>query len=352
MAMDCPTKYKYHYIDRIRPQTIGGALLWGSAMDKALEALVHRSDYKQVFLKYWSTQEINAQETNLKHSINIAYSNYDFDFDLLEKEDIKDIKEAFSLEKKEIEDKLERIYEQKNKWGLDNLAEDSVRFLNFVIWHCLKNKGFILLEEVKEKILPDITEVLGTQVKIELTNSDGDGITGYVDLVAKYKNIDKPIIFDFKTSSREYERDAVLTSPQLTLYVYGLTDKYDTRTAGFIVLNKQLNKKTLKECIKCGKNGTGQRHKTCDNIIDDERCNGKWKLSYKFTGSIQVLINEVSDQMESIVLENFEMVNKMVKQGIFYRNLKACKKQYGKTIITCAYYDKCHNNEDKGLVKV
>ncbi len=98
-----------------------------------------------------------------------------------------------------------------------------------------------MLEEFKNNILPNITEVLATQVKVELTNEDGDSIIGFADAVVKWKDYPHPIIVDIKTSSIDYEHDSVLTSPQLTLYVHDLSAKFDnTRSAGYIVLHKKI----------------------------------------------------------------------------------------------------------------
>ena len=217
----------------------------------------------------------------------------------------------------------------------------------------MKNKGLMLLDCVKDEILPQITEIISTQEKIELINEEGDSIIGYVDLIAKIKGIEEPVILDFKTSGKRYKLDSVETSTQLALYVYSLLEKYKTRKAGFIVLGKKLKDVTIeKTCKTCANNGLGRSHRLCDAIIEGKRCNGEWDIKTARKVDTQFLINDIPNQMERSVLEEFNEINRLIKNGVFEKKLESCKKHYGKLTVTCPYFDKCFNNSDKGLVKV
>jgi len=204
-----------------------------------------------------------------------------------------------------------------------------------------------MIETVRKEILPNIIEVLGTQEYTSLVNEDGDEVVAYADLVCRYKGYDEPIVLDWKTSSREYEESAVLTSPQLTLYVHSLFEKYKTRKAGFIVINKRLIKNKTKYCEKCSKDGTGQRHKTCDNVINEERCNGKWIEKINPKAFIQVIIDTIPVQTENIVLQNYDDINAAIKTGIYTRNLQSCIRPFGK----CQFFDICYKDDYSKVIK-
>lgn len=343
--MDCPKSFELHYRKRLRSTTTTGALLFGSAIDKAAEALIKGDpEYKNVFAWLWSAQEINGVKQALVKNPLVVYSNADYDADLLEDYD----KALLTEHNKDWEAELSKIYDRKEVIGYDGLKEEDKILLNFANWLSLLRKGHIMLESLKKDIVPKITEVLSTQEKISLKNDNGDEVIGYVDFVARWKDYPNPIVFDFKTSSREYSKDAVLVSPQLTLYVHALADKYKTREAGFIVINKNIKKNKTKVCSKCAKDGTGQRHKTCDNIIEGKRCNAEWIETINPEAMIQVLINEIPEKTEDLVIENIEEVNNAIEKNVFIRNLSSCQKAWG----PCTYKNLCWGKSSEGLVEV
>lgn len=343
MYSECPTKYKYHYVERLRPNETGGALIFGSAIDKATEAMIlGKPDYIETFLKVFKQQEINGVLTDLDNTDKVNFANSDFDVDLIYESDKINIPQVWAI-----------VY-KKEEVGYDGLSIQEKIIFNRACWTCLKNKGLLMLDMCSKEILPNIEEVLGTQVKIDLTNESGDSVTGFADFVGRYKGYKDPIIFDFKTSSKDYDPDAVLTSQQLALYKHALSDKYsNTKKAGFIVLLKKPLKDKKKVCKECGFDGTGKNFKTCNNTTETgDRCNGEWKETVSLKMLHQVIINDIPDQTENIVLENFDMINQSIKHGIFHRNFGNCKKQYGKMFIKCPYFSKCYHNSDEGLSKI
>ncbi len=345
---ECPKSYYFHYQKKFRPLLQSAALLFGSAVDKGSEALVKGNpNYLEIFYETWLHQEINKVKTHLPFCTEIVYSDNDYDEELLIDKDIQNLKLNFNCDAPlELVNKIQKLKKEK---GFERLVHDDKRILNYANWLCLLRKGQLMMQAIKEQVMPNIEEVLGTQVKVDLNNGT-DSIIGYADLVCRWKGVDKPVVLDFKTSSRNYEANSVKVSSQLSLYVHDLSEKYEgTRMAGFIVLNKNIVKNRTKECLACGKDGTGQRHKTCDALISSNtRCNGVWKEGISPKVFVQTIISEIPEQMETLVLENFDGINQLIKLGIFTRNLNNCSKPYG----LCAFYNICHNNSTKNLLQL
>lgn len=351
---DCGKSYFYHYIQGLRQDVQSSALLFGTAIDKAGEhyALTRNfAETMELFNKTWQTQNINGVDEDLRFLLNFTYSDKDLDTDLLKVEDWQSMCEHVTTD--DPEEALKEAIYNKSSMGYAQLSDTEKSIFNYANWLCLKRKGYLMLKEFKNVVDENVEEVLGTQVKVDLINENGDSVIGFIDFVFKWKGIDKPVIFDLKTAGREYDDDAVTKSPQLSLYVYSVSANYqDTRTCGFIVLNKNINKNKKKKCSVCGNDGSGGRHKTCDAITStdakgkDVRCSGEWLETIFPKAKTQILINEVSEVLVSRVVENFDEVNKGIKAEVFPRNFQNCIK-YGS--IKCSFYEKCHANSDVGL---
>ena len=87
--LTCPQQYKLHYIDRIRPDKLGSALLFGSALDEALNRLLATKmanppeKIDGIDLKDYATDDLellkNRFEINMiYHSINKELETKDF----------------------------------------------------------------------------------------------------------------------------------------------------------------------------------------------------------------------------------------------------------------------------------
>lgn len=343
----CPTAYRMHYIDKLRTVTTTGALLFGSAIDVALTALVKgEANIEDVFEKAWTNVEINDGKTYLPTCTKVVYSDSDGDKDLLHPHIKLELQRLYG---KDWEEDLNKIIQKKKIIGFKFIKKEEKELLNFYNWHCLYRKGILMINAVRKEILPHFKEILGTQVYVELKNDNNDTVIGYADLVAKWKNNPKPIVFDWKTSSIDYEEDSVLVSPQLSLYVHALSSQFeDTRQAGFIVLHKRIIKNKKKVCASCGYDGSGARHKTCSAVIEGKRCDGAWTETIDPQVKIQVIINEISKTTEDLILDNIDSINVAIKTGNFTRNLGSCISHFGK----CSFYDKCYRGSDDGLVKL
>lgn len=343
----CPTRWKYHYRDKLRSKKQNAGLLFGSAMDAAFNARF-KDDSKNpldVFNYNWRFQEVNKQKVYLPTCTDIAYSKTEFDEDLLKQEDLDKYREKYN------EDPLTSFYaldKKRETFGFDNFSIEEKERYNFMCWHTLFRKGHLFLEALEKQIVPNIEEVLSVQQQVKLNNSEGDTIIGYADMVCRWKGYTTPIIVDFKTSAREYDKDDVLRSPQLSLYMHDLTDKFQTRLAGFVVFVKRIMKNKTKHCSICDHDGSGTRFKTCNNTIDEKRCDGAWNEKVRLSVWVQVLINEVPIATEELILENMDYINQAIKNGVFHRNLSSCVQPWGK----CPYHDLCWHGSDEGLTKV
>jgi hypothetical protein len=293
----------------------------------------------------WTSAEINNVREDLLTSKNLRYSNTDLDTDLLTADDKSLIAERHG---ESWEEGLKVVKKQKSAIGYDYLKKEDKEFFNEVNWYGMMRKGQLMLDKAIELIDENVEEVLSAQRKVELKNEDGDEIVGYIDFIVKWKGYDKPIVMDLKTSSIIYEDDSVRTSPQLSLYLHAVSEEYDTRLAGYLVLNKRVKKNRVKICSVCGYNGTGARHKTCSHEVEGERCGGAWDEQLSFEINTQVIIDEIPEHFETMVLDNMDTVNHSIKTNVYPRNLGACVKPWGK----CDFYHLCHSDKMDGLIEL
>lgn len=319
MYNDCSLKFKYAYIDKLRSTTFSSALLFGSAVDKALNELLSSKNInaaKGVFLKefeHYRDNEGNYCET--RKSLNVQYSQSDLDEELLTEEELK-------------------YPENEQKWA------------------ALRSKGQLMVESYAKDILPRIKEVLAIQEPISLLNEAGDEIVGFLDVVVKLED-DRVYLLDHKTSSKAYKSDEAGKSPQLILYAHEAKEKYGINGVGFIVLLKKINKNRKKTCTTCGFDGSGSKHKTCPatvfGLISGKkiRCDGAWDEKISPSCDISIILNDVLPATEDLVINTFDAANENIKAEKYDPNLNSCVKWGQK----CSYYELCHNNSMVGLVK-
>jgi hypothetical protein len=346
----CPKSYEYHYVKKIRPQVTSGALLFGSALDSALNILLLEKNLEKAeveFEKQFTMGKINNKEYYLPTCEKVVYSKTDFDFDLLTDEDIKQIESTYKkIHGEDFGHPLD-LYQRLSP-SVKSLSADDLRIYNLFNWLSMRNKGKLMLRAYLKKVIPSVKKVISVQEQIELSNELDEKVTGYLDLVAEFGDHGL-VILDNKTSTREYAADSVVTSSQLALYLHATSDKYKTRKAGYIVLKKIVNKNRTKICSVCSYDGSGSKHKTCNNIVNEKRCGGAWKETIKPDIDIQILIDEIPEQTEQIVIENVDTVNEAIKAQIFPRNLNNCTNYWGGL---CPYFGLCYKNKMEGLENV
>lgn len=348
---DCGKAWHYHYVKRIRPVTKSSALFFGNILDAAVEDYLNHKSKDQavdVLTNSWERGEINGVEVNLFDCTEIVYANSDYDADLLTDHDWHSLESEYG---EDVKDQIKNIYKQKKVIGFDYLKKSAKVLLNKANWFSMLRKGLLMLDKAIELIDENVEEVLGTQVKVDLQNGEGDSIIGYADFIVKWKGYKDPIVFDLKTSSIDYADDSAKTSAQLSLYLHDLRDTYNTNTVGYMVLHKRVKKDRVKVCSVCGHDGSGSRHKTCNAEIEGVRCSGAWDEKVSLSIKHQIIIDEPDSVVENMVMENMDAITKGIKSEIVTRNLNACEKPWG----MCPYYSLCYKEsslESAGLIEV
>ncbi len=335
----CGKKYFFSYVEKLRPTVQSSALLFGSAFDKAIEAVLKdpSCNEKDVFDNVWQNQTINKRSVDLVESTLVSYSASDFDEDLLQEDDISFIKVKAKEYGVDIGESWQEAF--KTLWKLKkdkSWSEHQQRWCNVCNWLSMRRKGHLMLEANREQVLPRFNHIINTQTEIQLNNDiSGDTLVGFPDLVAIWED-NKTMVFDYKTASVKYPEDAVKTSPQLTIYCHAL----GLQTAGYIVFNKHIGRERV--CEKC-KTLVRSTHKSCPSVVDSTRCNGTLSHS-KFLVDIQILIDDISPQTEEQVLASIESANQGIHNKVFEKNYKECYGRYG----ICQYLQYCKkgNKED------
>jgi len=345
----CGKAYQFYYLDKIRPTQPKSSLLFGTAIDKAIGAMLEPKEDdnrspEEIFDAFWSKQYVGKTIVDLPFLHTIWYGKKDFDEELITERDFLMLTEHFSMTK---EDAL-LLMDKRLQNGFNSMTEEQNSICNFLFWSSMRAKGNIMLSSFRKEVLHKITKVYSAQDVMTLTNAEGDEVIGYVDLVADIEGIDGPVIIDIKTSAMPYEEDAHLTAPQLVLYLHALREKYNTNKVGFIVLGKNILKNRTKVCDKCGHIGTGGRHKTCNDETSGTRCNGAWIEHINPSSNIQLMAGEVPKQTEELVLENIDDITHAIKSGHFTRNLNTCFNSFGGS---CEYVPLCYKGKMEGLEK-
>lgn len=334
----CGQKYKLRYRDNLRSKYFHAALAFGSAIDASLNMLLTTKDLDKAnkeFDKSWNFQWVNKKYVSVPKYTEIVYAEADYDAELLDENDFIKL-EALRYELSTPTLNYENILQEKKKIGWDNLSVEKKQVFNYSNWLSLRHKGLIMLESYSKKILPRIKEVLAVQKETFLENDAGDKIVQYLDLIVTWED-GRNILFDNKTSSRDYDNDQAARSPQLISYYSGAKAQYKLDSVGFIVLKKNINKNKIKICSSCGFDGSRNKNRTCNNTIGKKRCNAPWKITIDPECYMQVIINDVTATAENLVLDSFHEANEGIKKEHFYKNLSACKSGP----IVCEFYNLC-----------
>lgn len=313
MFLECPQKFNLHYNQGYRAITINSALVFGSALDKALNHLLVNKDLSEaikIFDKEFTTTKHNGEEIYLPSSELVVYSESDLDEDLINLASVK----------------------QKNP-----KAE----------WVSLYTKGLIMINSYYEQVLPKIQKVHAVQESSKLENDKGDILEGFLDMVVTLDD-GKTYLLDNKTSVIEYKEDAPKMSTQLVGYYHEAKDRFGIDAVGFVVIPKRINKNKTKICKKCGFDGTGTQFKTCNNKVNEVRCKGDWNVVLNPNVTIEILTNEVPQTSEDLVLKTYDSVNEAIKNNQFFPNLSNCYK-YNKL---CHFAPVCWENKTTGLINI
>jgi len=328
----CPYKYKFKYIDNLVSKDQGASLAFGGAIDKAIEGLLLGSeDYFDIFLNDKSRGWNNSFDDS-----NIFYTRRDYNDSIFGDSDLLKIKSW----ENELGTTLNKALDAEKSKKYKRFNGNNLKLFNRCCWLSMIRLGFLMLDAFYKKVKPNIEEVIAVQKNIRFNLGDSVSVIGYIDLIVRYKGVDKPVIFDIKTSRMSYDKDKILLSDQLRIYNYAYEKKYGRHKVGYIVLIKTLDKEF--KCSKCNKEKPqGSKARNCV----ENGCEGKYIKQYVVNP--QILIDEYSREDLDNYLKEFINVAKLIKSGLFYKNYEGCHKYNA----LCAYYGICHFNKDDNLIK-
>lgn len=287
--MTCPKLYDLHYNKRLRPGGTSSALMFGVAMDEALNHLL--------------------LTRNLEESVEVFRENFKF-------QDMAGV----TWDERDIDRSIV-------KWEAGETRDGFA-------WKCMRVKGRMLLEKYNHVIMPLVEEVYDVQKELH-------GRPGFIDAIIRLRGYGR-VLLDNKTSARPYRDDSIANSTQLALYAQ---DQGVTKV-GFVVLNKQISKNTKRVCNDCNFDGSLVRHKTCPNIVNGKRCHGDWTETHSPEARIQLLVEDLPPINKQLIEESITEVENGIKNEVYPRNLKACGKIYGKP---CPYINYCWKGDASGL---
>jgi RecB family exonuclease len=315
----CPKYYYYHDVLGEKSDGKSSALVFGSAIDMALNDMLISRNY----LKACEIAKQVIEESEIE-----SYFPADIDMDFIQQEHIDLAKSKKWLGENFVELLGELMVAEK-------LSKNQKEILDTTVKAILTEKSKIILASYFEKVLPLVGSVETVQKEIVTT----DGKRGIVDMVVIMKD-GKRVLFDNKTATRPYEKDSVLKSPQLALYASMVGAEY----AGFIVMNKQITKNRTKKCPKCGTDGSGTKFRSCPAVVGKKKCGSKWDETIDPYAYIQIFIDKIPEINKNLINEAMNEVKTCIDNGVYPRNLTNCFNQYGKP---CAYVNKCWRQNGK-----
>lgn len=274
----CPRLYKLHYVDKIRGLKVRSFLPFGGAIDKTLNYILESirdgktyENWENVFKEAWSTTEIAGQQFDTSNCGYIEFLESDTDETWLSEEEL-------------------------------------MMSANMRAYLSLQRKGLTMIQTYIKEFVPKLDKVLEVQMETKLESQDGTKLVGIVDFVAKLKDIEEPILFDNKTASQKYPKNAVLKSEQLSSYCYAS----GLKKAGFVVITKKFPKG--------------------DKPV------------------IQILIDNIDPAVEESTIEYLTNTAHNIKCGNFQPNFgSACNSYFGSK---CPYYNLCRNGSMDNLIEV
>lgn len=354
--LQCSKKYKYRYVHKLRPREKGNALFFGSAFDAASDILINAKDLpgaKEKFTELWMAHEQN---------LNCKFSKTDLDVRLYEASDIAKLEAASGnlnmsnavksyAKHGSVIELVKDIKKMKDQSFTRDLTLEEERFLHYANVLSMLRKGYLMLESFHKNIIPNITNVLGTQVAINAENGLGDSIIGYIDLLCNMEGYTLPngrvlkaddlVVADVKTAGNTYwaKLDDLNSSDQLDSYLVSpqVQSIQSTNLIAYFAVAKQVSKDEKSFCKKCG-NEKKSSHKTCNAEIEGKRCGGEWDEKVSYFCEAKIVIGERNIQEASQMYEDYNMVVAGIKAGIFIRNRESCNSYGG----VCEYYNICN----------
>lgn len=328
----CPKSFKFHYIDKLRPTLTPSHLIFGGAIDKALNALVDGLAEDEI-------AKILDKETDRLIDEDVEFFRADYDGELISEEQKKYLNEVCTKIAGvaiDADSLAPTLLSRPNS----TLSPKQRTVLALLCAESLQAKAALMIEAYRKQVLPKL-KVVTSQESVRWTDEHGNDFVGVLDLKGDIGHGVMPI--DNKTASRPYEQDAVGKSTQLAIY----SSVTGHSKAAFIVMDKTIRKNRIKICEECGHDGTGGRHKTCDNVPDSiGRCGGAWTETIQPEANIQIIVGDVNPRLQAMAREALSETAQAIKSNYFPRNLNACDNQYGRP---CPYRNYCWKDDASGL---
>lgn len=356
LYLQCPKRYQYRYKKKMREKEKGSALFFGTAFDLASDILFHERDLnkaKEKFASVWMAQEDN---------LNCKFSKSDLDVRIYEASDISKLEasaanlSAFKAKKEfdkggDIIALVKEIKKLRDNAYARDLSREEERFLHYAHVLSLLRKGYLMLESFYRDILSHITEVISTQMKVDVPNGDGDSIIGYIDLVCKMAGYKLPsgriltdqdiVVADVKTAGPVFwtKLDNLTQSDQLDTYLSSpqVQELGGTNLICYMAAAKTISKNEKSFCKTCSYEKSS-RHTTCNAEVNGDRCGGEWDEQVEYYSDSKIVIGERNLDDAAKVYEDYDSIVKGIKYKIFPRNREACN-AYGQV---CPYYNICH----------
>ena len=337
--MDCPKKEYYHAIERLRPSYTTSALVFGSAIDEALNYILSSVKEGAEPSVEAAVQIYTDRFSKVKSEFQyVLWQTGDFDIDLFNEQDrdmVLRMVQNCGYKGDDLTELAKELLTSIRYSGYKYLSDNQKRAINLMCDITGVMKASLLLAEYISYVVPRLDKIIEVQRQVEI-----DNIVGIIDFIGEMDG--KRIIFDNKTSKNFYQSKDVKYSPQLALY----SDLLGIESAGFIVLLKDIAKDKIKTCVKCGKDGTGQKHRTCDKLIDNERCHGEWDEEIRLRPMIQILTDSIDVKNSQMVRQSLNETLAAKKANLYPRNLSSCGWMYGRK---CPYFYKCWHGSNKDL---
>lgn len=195
----CPAKYKFRYVDNLKGNYTASPLLFGSAMDAALNYILE------------SLRDGLPWKPNTVQDIFAAKMR-----------EWTPEKNRLDFFKGDVPEELKECIE----------ADDPL--FQVKVWNEMFNRGLDCINVYIKEILPLFKRIIDVQVSKVITNASGDEFIVITDFIVEMMD-GRIVLMDNKTASKKYPKKSVVDSQQLSLY---LEQFPDIKLAGYCVLIK------------------------------------------------------------------------------------------------------------------
>jgi len=315
---DCNFKWYLDKVKKLRPNWKGSALIFGSALDNAVEHILLKKEGSpyDTFIDTLSKFDVNGTPKELPRDIlDVRFFAGDIDINIITTSQMDIIGaycDSIGIDMPEVDEFLLFCKQQrKNKTAL---SKPEQKLFNFLAYQTMLTKGAMLLEKLSEWIDENVVEVHSVQKKISIENENGDSFIGFLDFIVTMKN-GKKVLIDLKTSSNPssyYPQQSASESIQLGIY----SQEECVPDVAYLVADKKIRVREPKV-----------RLSFIEGIITEEHLDNIF-------GKIEKYTTEIKEKLE-------------IGEEAFSKNLDSCVNFGG-----CEFFNYCKKGDIKGLCYV